>query len=296
MAQAFTSTGDRVVVESPTYPNATLAIRHAGARLVASPVDPDGWDLDAADAVLRQTSPRVAYLIPDFQNPTGHLMTAEQRERHAAALRRTRTVPVVDEAHQALALDGQEMPPPFACFAPDTITIGSASKTWWGGLRLGWIRAPRAEMDRLTHARVGLDLGAPVLEQLVLARLMADPTPVVETHRTRLREQREALVAAVTDQLPEWRFRRPGGGLALWCELPDALATPLVAEAERLGVIVAGGPVFAVEGGLGRFVRLPWTRPVEELEEAVRRVAQAWDLVRDRRPGGPDPTTRVMVA
>ena len=183
VAQAFTSTGDRVVVESPTYPNATLAIRHAGARLVASPVDPDGWDLDAADAVLRQTSPRVAYLIPDFQNPTGHLMTAEQRERYAAALRRTRTVAVVDEAHQGLALDGQEMPPPFACFAPDTITIGSASKTWWGGLRLGWIRAPRSEIDRLTHARVGLDLGAPVLEQLVLARLMADPEPVVSAHR-----------------------------------------------------------------------------------------------------------------
>ncbi|MFC5179206.1 PLP-dependent aminotransferase family protein [Nocardioides taihuensis] len=296
VAQAFTGAGDRVVVESPTYPNATLAIRHAGARLVASPVDPDGWDLDAADAVLRQTSPRLAYLIPDFQNPTGHVMTAGQRERYAAALRRTRTVAVVDEAHQALALDGQEMPPPFACFAPDTITIGSASKTWWGGLRLGWIRAPRSEMDRLTHARVGLDLGAPVLEQLVLARLMADPAPVVEAHRARLREQRDVLVAAVTEQLPQWRFRRPGGGLALWCELPDALATPLVAEAERLGVILAGGPVFAVEGGLGRFVRLPWTRPVEELEEAVRRVARAWDVVRDRRPGGSDPTTRVMVA
>jgi DNA-binding transcriptional MocR family regulator len=135
-----------------------------------------------------------------------------------------------------------------------------------------------------------------VLEQLVLARLMADPEPVVEAHRARLHEQREALVAAVTQQLPTWHFRRPGGGLALWCELPDALATPLVAEAERLGVILAGGPVFAVEGGLGRFVRLPWTRPVEELEEAVRRVAQAWDLVRDRRPDGSSTTARVMVA
>ena len=68
-------TGDRVVVESPTYPNATQAVRHAGARLVPAAVDPDGWDLDALAATLRQSSPRLAYLIPDFQNPTGHLMS-----------------------------------------------------------------------------------------------------------------------------------------------------------------------------------------------------------------------------
>ena len=180
VAQAFTGPGDRVLVESPVYPNATLAIRHSGARLAASPVDPDGWDLDAAGAALRQTSPKLAYLIPDFQNPTGHLMTDEQRERYAAHLRRAHTVAVVDEAHQALALEGQEMPAPFASFAPDTITLGSASKSFWGGLRLGWIRAPRGQMDRLTRARVGLDLGAPVLEQLALERILADPAPVLE--------------------------------------------------------------------------------------------------------------------
>ena len=173
VAQAWTGPGDRVLVESPVYPNATQAIRHSGARLTAAPVDPDGWDLDAVGAALRQSSPVLAYLIPDFQNPTGHLMSDAQREEYAGHLRRTRTVAVVDEAHQALALDGQQMPRPFACHATDAITIGSASKSFWGGLRLGWIRAPHGQMDRLTHARVGLDLGAPVMEQLVLARLLA---------------------------------------------------------------------------------------------------------------------------
>ena len=75
-------------------------------------------------------------------------------------------------------------------------------------------------MDRLTQARVGLDLGAPVLEQLVLVRLLADPAPVLEPHRARLREQRDGLAAALREHLPEWRFRLPAGGLALWCELP----------------------------------------------------------------------------
>ncbi|MBB6626638.1 PLP-dependent aminotransferase family protein [Nocardioides sp. KIGAM211] len=296
VAQAFTSRGDRVVVESPVYPNATQAIRSAGARLVASPVDPDGWDLDAAGATLRQASARLAYLIPDFQNPTGHLMSEAQREEYAAHLRRTRTVAVVDEAHQALALDGQTMPRPFAAFAPDTITIGSASKSFWGGLRLGWIRCPAAQMDRLTRARVGLDLGAPVMEQLVLTRLLASG-PVLPDHIVRLREQRAALVAAVSEHLPDWRFHVPTGGLALWCELPTPSATAVVAEAETRGVIVAPGPVFAAEGGLDTFVRIPWTRRPDELTEAVRRLAAAWLAVRGRSAGGAGRSAaRVMVA
>ncbi len=210
VAQAFTGPGDRVLVESPVYPNATLAIRHSGARLTGSPVDPDGWDLDAVGAALRQVSARLAYLIPDFQNPTGHLMTDAQREVYAGHLRRAHTVAVVDEAHAELALDGQEMPRPFAAFAPDTVTIGSASKSFWGGLRLGWIRAPRGQVERITNARVGLDLGAPVMEQLVLTRLLADRATIVAGHRARLREQREALAAAVTELLPDWQFRLAG--------------------------------------------------------------------------------------
>ena len=194
VAQAFAGPGDRVLVDSPGYPNATLAIRHSGARVTGSPVDPDGWDLDAVTATLRQVAPRLAYLIADFQNPTGHLMTDAQREAYAAALRRTGTVAVVDEAHQALALDGQPMPRPLASYAPETVTVGSASKAYWGGLRLGWIRAPRGMEGRLTDVRVGLDLGAPVLEQLVLARLLEQGDAVVEGHRVRLREQRDALV------------------------------------------------------------------------------------------------------
>jgi DNA-binding transcriptional MocR family regulator len=259
-------------------------------------VDPDGWDLDGVGAAVRQVAPRLVYLIPDFQNPTGHLMTDAQRRTYARHLKRGRAVAVVDEAHQALALDGQEMPRPFAAFAPDAITIGSASKTFWGGLRLGWIRAPHERMDELTRARIGLDLGAPVMEQLVLARLLAGSGAVVDENRRRLREQRDRLAAALTEHLPEWRYRLPGGGLAMWCELPAALGTAVTVEAERLGVIVAPGPAFAVEGGLDRFVRIPWTRPGDDLEEAVRRLAAAWDRVTRDGSGSDRTPARVLVA
>ena len=296
VAQAFTGPRDRVLVESPVYPNAIQAIRHAGARLTGVAVDPDGWDLDALGAAVRQVRPRLVYLIPDFQNPTGHVMTEKQRRACARHVQRGDTVAVVDEAHQALALDGQEMPPPFAAFAPDAITIGSASKTFWGGLRLGWIRAPHGQMDALTRARVGLDLGAPVMEQLVLARLLDDADTIVDEHRRRLREQRDRLADALAEHLPDWRFRVPAGGLAMWCELPATLGTAVADEADRLGVIVAPGPAFAVEGGLDRFVRIPWTRPGDVLEEAVRRLAAAWDRV-SRGGGGADRSPdRVRVA
>jgi len=296
VAQACTNPGDRVLVESPVYPNATGALRNAGARLVPSPVDPEGWDLDAVAATLRQAAPRLAYLIPDFQNPTGHVMTEEQRQEYAAGLARTRTTAVVDEAHQALALDGQEMPRPFAVHAAGTITIGSASKAYWGGLRLGWIRAPHGLVDRLTEARVTLDLGAPVLEQLVLTRLLTEGGEVLAANRARLREQRDALIGELRRALPDWRFHEPAGGLALWCRLPHPSATALAAEAERRGAIVAPGPVFAAEGGLDTFVRVPWSRPVEELRWAVARLAEAWDAVRsDPAPRG-GRRGRVLVA
>lgn len=302
VAQAFAGRGARVLVETPTYPNAVDALRNSGARLVGLPVAPGGWDLDGLEATLRQTRPALASLIPDLQNPTGLVMSAEERERVAAALRRVGTVPIVDEAHQALALDGDPMPPPFATFAPETITLGSASKSFWGGLRIGWIRVPdRATMRALTQARVRLDLGAPVLEQLAFARLLEDPAPVVEAHRARLREQRGALVDGLREHLPAWSFRVPRGGLCLWCRLPEPLGTDLSVEAERRGVVVAPGPVFAIEGGLDHFVRIPWSRPADVLAEAVGILAEAWSVVegrtarRDRR-GGASAGARVIVA
>ena len=293
VAQALARRGARVMVESPVYPNATLALRNAGGRLIGAPVDPEGWDLDAVGAQLRQVRPALAYLVPDFQNPTGHLMTDEQREEYAGHLRAAGTVAVVDESLQALALDGQEMPRPFAAYSPDAITIGSASKAFWGGLRLGWVRVPPGLAERLTRARLSLALGTPVLEQLVLARLLATG-PVLPDQLVRLVEQREALLGALTEHLPSWRWVRPGGGLAVWCALPSGSAVALADAAERAGVGVTPGPLFAAEGGLDRFVRIPWTRPVRELAAAVERLAPVWvDLPASStrtRPG------RVLVA
>jgi DNA-binding transcriptional MocR family regulator len=297
VAQGLLSARDRVVVESPGYPNSHAALRRAGARIVPSPMDVDGWDLDAVGRVVREAQPRLAYVIPDFQNPTGNLMDDVQRRAYAALLRRAGAIPVVDESHQGVGIDCP-MPRPFAAYAPDAITVGSASKSLWGGLRIGWIRCPERITERLVRARVALDLGSPVFEQLVATRLLEQGERHWEEQRARLREQRAALVEALGERLPEWRFRVPAGGLSLWCELPDAEAgaVALTSEAERRGVVVSPGPVFAVGGGLDSFVRIPYTRPTDELRAAVDRLADAWTAVTAGSARRGERRTRVMVA
>jgi DNA-binding transcriptional MocR family regulator len=279
-ARALLSTGDRAVVESPTYPNAIATLTHSGARLVGVDVPPDaaqtGPDTTELAATLRQVAPKVAYLIPDFHNPTGALMDDTARARIGAVLERTRTTAIVDESMVALALDGQQMPAPFASYSDGAVSVGSLSKPYWGGLRIGWLRIPEPRVDAFFRARLSLDLGAPLLEQLVATDLVTSEGGLLDHRREQLRSSREAALAAVAEHLPDWRVSRPGGGLNLWCELPQALSSALVPKAARHDVLLASGPSFAPEGGLDRFVRLPYTQPAHVLTEAISRLGLAW--------------------
>ncbi len=299
-ARATITYGDRVLVESPAYPNAPAAFLAAGARIIVTPVASDGWDLDMIDSTLVRARPKAAYLIPDFHNPTGHLMSDHQRVRVARGLAAAGTLAVIDECHQGLSFGPQSMPLPLAAHleksGADSITVGGASKEFWGGLRVGWLRASPALIDALMAARLTLDLGVPVLEQLALIHLLRNRTEIVAAHRARLIAQRDALTAALAAAVPDWRVNRPSGGLSLWCQLPTPSAVTLAAEAEKRGVIIAPGPVFAPQGGFAANVRLPYTRPVAELEAAVDRLAHAWAATRRLSAPGQRRPSRVMVA
>lgn len=294
--QALLSPGDRVLVENPTYPNVIATLRGVRARVAAHPVDPQArgkeWDPEGFGLLLRQTGARAAYLVPDFHNPTGALMGTSQRELVGAALTRARVVPVIDESPVELALDDVEMPPPLAVFAPDSVTVGSVSKTYWSGLRIGWMRLPRARVQEMAMSRLRLDLGAPVLEQLVVAALMERHIEIIGARRDAFRRGRDLMVTGVQQHLPSWRVRRPPGGLCLWCELPSARSTALVAAASRHGVTLASGPTFAPQGGMDQWMRLPFTLPEDRLSQALPRLVQAWeealaDEVRWSRQSGP---------
>ena len=279
-------TGDRVLCESPTYPGAVDATGRAGGRLVPLPLADEGWDLTRLEMLLRQSAPRLAYLIPDYQNPTGALMPAHQRAEAARLLHRYGVTPVIDETTAELRLSGPAEAP-FAVHGSETITIGSASKAYWGGLRIGWIRAPRDLVRPLIEQRAILDLASPVFEQLVLAEVLQDADSVLAGQRQRLLDQRDRLVSAVVGRFPQWRLRVPAGGLVLWAELPAETSTRLAMAAERHGLLLTPGPRFFVGGGGERHLRLPYTLPALLADQAVDRLAAAWaDQGADHRPSG----------
>ncbi len=294
VSRAFIGTGDRVLLESPSYPNAIVALRGTGARIAGADIGEPGWATSSAIDWVNQLRPAAAYLMPDWHNPTGQLMGDEHRSMLSAAMRDAGTLAIIDETMAELAIDDVEMPLPFAAHRPDAILLGSASKTFWGGLRIGWIRAPHSRMQALVTSRLTLDLGAPVLEQLALVHLMARQEEILTTRRGQLAESRAALVNGLTSRLPSWCFRLPAGGLSLWCELPRPTSTALAAVAQNHGLQLAAGPLFAPEGGLDRFVRLPFSQSPPRIADAVERLAEAWDGLSTAVPSRRKPTRTLV--
>ncbi|MHA6617613.1 MocR-like transcription factor YczR [Pseudonocardia sp. DLS-67] len=294
--------GDRVLVEHPTYPNALGAVTTRGARPVPVPMapDPDGgsrWDLDLLTSAVRDAAPRLAYVIPDFQNPTGALLDRADRARLVDLARRTGTTLLVDETLIDLVLDGQTVVPVAAHGAADSslvLSIGSASKTFWGGLRIGWIRTSAAMVRRLAAARAGIDLGGPVLEQLTLARLLTDHGSVIASRRRELAAARDHLLNRLARTFPDWRPSRPGGGLSLWVDLGRPGSSRLAGAARRHDVLLAAGPRFGLDGAFERYLRLPFTLRRDRMDEAVDRLAAAWAEL--DRPGTAVESEPVAVA
>ncbi|MEU5901609.1 PLP-dependent aminotransferase family protein [Streptomyces venezuelae] len=292
--------GDRVLVENPSYPNALDAIRGAGLRAVPVPVTEDGWDPGLVESSLRQAAPRLAYLVPDFQNPTGALMPREQRVRVLETVRATGTWLLIDETIADIALDTPP-PAPFASLAPhgageQVVTVGSLSKTHWGGLRIGWVRAGSRLITELATKRVPSDMSTPVIEQLVALHLLRGMDDVLRERLPRLRAQRDALAASLARHVPEWRWQVPPGGLSLWVDLGRPIASSLARAVLAQGVRIEGGSRFGADPGTHEHrLRIPYTLSADLSEQAVRRLATA--LSGDLRPGtGDDVPRRPWVA
>lgn len=291
LAETLLRRGDRALIETPTYPHAAEALRAAGARLVGVPVTTaDGWDLDRASQAFVRAAPRLAYLMPRFQNPTGRSMTPRDEEIFAEAAARAGTVLIVDETTGDLAI---EAGPASAFGSPigrpafagrDVVRVGSLGKTAWGGLRVGWIRAEAELILRLISARPPRDLGTPEFEQAVATRVLGRMPEVLAQRAQVLREGRDALVDALGASLPAWKVPHVDGGVALWVELDAPLSSGLVLAARAHGVYLSAGSRFAVDGSHDRHLRIPFTAPVADLRRAVGVLARAWPTVRAAAP------------
>lgn len=259
---ALTDPRSAVLLESPGYPNTVQAMRGVGRRPVGVPVaDPAAMD----DALARVNA---CLVVLDFQNPTGLLADEERRAELARIWKRRGTTAIVDETLVETWLDDEPQVRPMAAHHPGVITIGSASKTHWGGLRLGWIRAPRQLVGALSAARRSFDLGSPVLEQLALDELLRTRPGLHPDMRVMLRGSRDRLWQFGIEC--GWRAVAPSGGLSIWWRLPRPRGNALAAAAEREGLLMLPGSAFAVDGrGLDSFLRTPFTLRPDEIDKVL---------------------------
>ncbi|MDQ0645621.1 aminotransferase-like domain-containing protein [Microbacterium murale] len=272
--------GERAVVEQPTFPHALDALRRNGYRLVPTPVGVDGWDVSHLTDLLLHGRPHLAYLIPDFHNPTGATMSDADRARVVSAARNSATQLIVDETTTELDIDRGWSPLPMSAFGPDVMTIGSMSKIAWGGLRLGWIRAERSLISRLLATRPSFELGTALLEQCIAVELL-DEMPSLTAHvRSRLLAGR-AAVAAGLEGIGDLLMPHSPGGLSAWIDLGAPISTRLSLAARDHQLIAPPGPRFSTGGVLERYLRIPITHPPERTAQAMERLRLAWNDVRD---------------
>ena len=279
--------GDRVLVEGPSYPNAIDSLATPRTRLSPVPLDEaTGWlDATSGQLPLRQAAerlaPRLVYSVPHFHNPTGALMPPEHAGPIARAARRAGAWLLADETVTEIALD-VPVPPPFAVAvspadAERLLVCGSLGKSFWGGIRVGWLRAPSRVVHELAAARAALDLASPVIDQLIGVAVLREGFGVEERRRVEMRANRAALEAALREAIPEWTWQTPPGGLSLWVRLAEGEeSTSLVYRAGTHGLVLQSGPRFGADPGTyERFLRLPYVESPEVLREAVRRLVAA---------------------
>ncbi|MFB4351167.1 PLP-dependent aminotransferase family protein [Microbacterium sp. CR_7] len=270
--------GDRALVEQPTFPHALEAIHRHGYRMLPTPVDHDGWDERHVTDTLLQGRPHIAYLIPDFHNPTAATLPESARARIATTARNVGTHVIVDETTAELDIDREWTPTPLAAFSPEVITVGSMSKIAWGGLRIGWIRAERSLVTRLLAVRPSFELGTALLEQCIAFELLQDMPALTAHIRSRLRDGRSAVARGVAD-LDGVDMPPTPGGLSAWLDLGAPVSTALSLAARARGLVVPPGPRFAMGGVLERRLRIPITLPPERTALAMERLRAAWNDV-----------------
>nr|WP_277608134.1 PLP-dependent aminotransferase family protein [Streptomyces boncukensis] len=283
LAQALADPGDTVVTENPTYRGALEALRARGARLVALPDDGTGTPAGAPPdaALLRRVRARLVYLQPTAHNPTGRSLRPAARRAWAELLTRLGEeqglFTVEDTACAELTLHGDGPPVPLTAQLADdrTATVGTLSKLFWGGLRVGWIRAAPPLVRRLAEVRKSVDLSGPVLDQVLAVRLLARLPAARAQRRGALREQLAAAEALLRERAPGWEWEHPAGGPALWVRMPGADAEAAAQVARRRGVLAVPGPAFSPVDGFRDRVRVPYARDPAMLAEALRVLAES---------------------
>jgi DNA-binding transcriptional MocR family regulator len=280
LARSELAPGQSAVTEDPTFPGGLDALRRSATRLVGVPPG----DISRLERAVEAHRPGLVYLVPTYHNPLGTSLSLASREAVIALAAAHPDVVFIDDMVMAdMGLTDTALPPTLAALAPglpNVVTIGSLSKAYWCGLRIGWIRAPEGIIARLAATKSAADLGSAAYQQAVVAAVVAGQhDEIVKWRRDWLRPQYDALADAFRERLPDWTWTTPKGGLTVWARLPGETDSGAFAEvALRHGVAVVPGRLLSAGDSpdAARHVRIAYTRPPEQMADAVSALAAAF--------------------
>ena len=272
--------GDTVAVAEYSYPGIFDIFDACG--LVAAPVrlDRGGLVAESLDEVLTRTQPAVVYFQAGPQIPSGQVTTAARTRALAGVLDRHRATVIEDTTVASVGFAGVAPMLADHCRVANVIGTGSLSKICWSGLRLGWIRGPRANIDETIYRHLGFDLGPSVPSQLLALELFLHLEAIADERRRRLEIAVDAALDQLAATIPEAAVKRPDGGSVLWARFPVDDSAPVVDAARRNGVRVAPGSIHTAGKTAGPFVRIDVDRPASVVREGIDRLALAWRQIR----------------
>lgn len=279
--------GDVILVEDPTYLAALQTFGLSGARFVAVECDEEGVLPEALEAAIREHDPRLVYLIPSYQNPSGRTMSPQRRQDTAAVLLAHEVMLVEDDPYSSLRYTDEVLEPIASLpgMAERTALLQTFSKSVAPGIRLGWARVPSALREAMVVAKQAIDLHSSTVDQIAAAHYLQHP----ETHQDESEKlatyarRCQVMVQELRQTLPEGtRVTSPLGGMFLWAELPEGYDTDaLLPYAMTEGVGYVPGSSFHVDQSIANTMRLSFvTNSEEDIREGVARLGRALEAYR----------------
>ncbi|WP_305037913.1 PLP-dependent aminotransferase family protein [Cellulomonas sp. PhB143] len=290
VTRIFVDPGDVVVAEAPSYVGALGVFRSYQADVVHVPMDADGLvpaELDATLTRLAAEGRRVKllYSVPNFHNPAGVTLSAERRPQVLEIARRHGVLVVEDDPYGLLGFDGDVLPAMRSLDDDGVLYLGSFSKTFAPGYRVGWVIAPHAVREKLVLASESSILCPSNASQLAISAYLesSDWRGQIKQFREMYRTRRDAMIGALSEHLPDASWNVPDGGFYVWVRLPEGIdARAMLPRAVTARVAYVPGTAFYADGTGADHVRLSYCFPTpERIREGVRRLAGVVGAERD---------------
>ena len=277
---ALVREGDTVIVERPTYDRTLLALRNRGADVRMVELEPDGIDVAALARVLAAgANPRLAHIIPNFQNPAGYTLSAAKRERLIELAREHDFVLFEDDPYVTLRFEGKSLPTMLSTAEDKVVYASSFSKTVCPGIRVGYLVGPEELIAGIVKLATSTYISPSMVSQAIVNEFCRSGAidSSIETVKAALRERARALCDALSSELPDARFVAPEGGYFMWVEFPRGTDVGALFDAAKArGVLFVKGSDFLLEGG-DSSLRLAYSGvTVPQIEEGVKRLAEAY--------------------